>query len=138
MTRRDRASRPKTETSDYVAMLTRMINAWGDRVADDPAALVHLGDLIAALRDATNRGMFEANRRPGGYSHNDMAAILGVTRPAIGKRIALGEAVYAAVQARAGAGPLVRLADIRRARAAGLASAGVSDITGSERERRAV
>ena len=91
MTRRDRASRPKTETSDYVAMLTRMINAWGDRVADDPAALVHLGDLIAALRDATNRGMFEANRRPGGYSHNDMAAILGVTRPAIGKRIALGE-----------------------------------------------
>jgi|SRR5215467_4505365 len=135
MTGKHRAGRPKTETSDYVAMLTRMINAWGDRVADDPAALVHLGGLIEALRDATNRGMFEGNRRPGGYSLADMASILGVSRTAVWKRIQLGEAAYAAFH---GVRPAVRLADIRRARAAGLASAGVTDITGSERERRAV
>lgn len=131
-------ARPRTETSDYVAMLTRLLNAWGDRVAADPAALVHLGELTRLLADATNRGMFEANARPGGYSQNDMAAILGVSRQAVAKRIGLGQVVYAAAQAARGAGPLVRLADVRRARAAGLASAGVSDLTGTERERRAV
>jgi len=133
-----RATRPKTETSDYVAMMLRLIRTWGDRVADDPAALVHLRELTRALSDETSRGIFEANRRAGGYSQNEIAAMLGATRQAVAKRIRLGEAVYAAAQARAGAGPLVRLADIRRARAAGLASAGVTDVTGSERERRAV
>jgi hypothetical protein len=28
-----------TETSDYVAMMTRIITAYGDRIAADPAAL---------------------------------------------------------------------------------------------------
>lgn len=137
MTGKHRA-RPRTETSDYVAMLTRLLNSWGDRVAADPAALVHLPELTRLLADATNRGMFEANQRPGGYSQNDMAAILGVSRQAVAKRIGLGQVVYAAAQAARGAGPLVRLADVRRARALGLASAGVTDITGTERERRAV
>jgi len=117
-------------------MMRRLIIAWGDRVAADPAALVHLAELTRELSDQTSRGIFEANRR-GGYSQNEIARMLGVTRQAIAKRITLGEAVYAAAQARAGAGPLVRLADIRRARAAGLASAGVPDRTGTERERRA-
>lgn len=137
MTGKHRA-RPRTETSDYVAMLTRLINSWGDRVADDPAALVHLGELTQAMTDATNRGIFQANARAHGYSQNDIAAILGVSRQAVAKRIGLGQVVYAAAQAARGAGPLVRLADIRRARAAGLASAGVPDLTGTERERRAV
>lgn len=137
MTGKHRA-RPRTETSDYVAMLTRLLNSWGDRVAADPAALVHLRDLERTLADATNRGMFEANRQQGGYSQNDIAAILGTSRQAIAKRIRLGELVYAAAAAARGAGPVVRLADIRRARAAGLASAGVTDVTGTERERRAV
>lgn len=131
-------ARPRTETSDYVAMMTRLLAAWGDRVADDPAALVHLADLTRQLQEATNRGMFLANARPGGYSQNDMAAILGVSRQAVAKRIGLGQMVYAAAAAARGAGPLVRLADVRRARAAGLASAGVTDVTGTERERRAV
>jgi hypothetical protein len=119
-------------------MMTRLLAAWGDRVADDPAALVHLADLTRQLQEATNRGMFLANARPGGYSQNDMAAILGVSRQAVAKRIGLGQMVYAAAAAARGAGPLVRLADVRRARAAGLASAGVTDVTGTERERRAV
>ncbi|HEY2309481.1 MAG TPA: hypothetical protein VGI05_26685 [Streptosporangiaceae bacterium] len=131
-------ARPRTETSDYVAMMTRLISAWGDRVAADPAALVHLRDLHQQLTDATNRGMFEANRGQARYSHSDMAAILGVSRQAVAKRIGLGELVYAAAAAARGAGPVVRLADVRRARAAGLASAGVADVTGTERERRAV
>lgn len=137
MTGKHRA-RPRTETSDYVAMMTRLFSAWGDRVAADPAALVHMRDLERALSEATSRGIFEANQRPGGYSQNEIARMMGVTRQAISKRVAHGQAVYAAAAAARGAGPLVRLADIRRARAAGLASAGVTDITGTERERRAV
>ena len=32
-----------TETSDYVAVMTRIITAFGDRIAADPAALARLG-----------------------------------------------------------------------------------------------
>jgi hypothetical protein len=134
---RHRASdRPRrvTETSDYVAFLTRAMIAWGDRIADDPAALVHLRELQATLTDQTNRGIWEANRR-GRYSQRDMAAILGVSHQAIGKRASLGELVAAAVTAARGGGALIRLAEVRARRARLLSAAGVEDLTGSERER---
>lgn len=135
--RHRRPGRRTTETSEYVAMMLRIYGAWAERVAADPAALAHLGELQQAFTDATNTGIFRANRDSQHYSQNELAAILGVSRQAIAKRIGLGELAYAAAQARAGAGPMVRLADIRARRAAGLAAAHVADVTGSQRERGA-
>lgn len=138
MAGKHRASRTRqrvTETSDYVAMLERLIIAWGDRIAADPAALVHLRDLAAALEQQTNRGIWEANRGQSRYSQNYMASMLGVSRQAIQQRIARGELAAAAITERRGGGAMVRIGDIRARRALLLARAGVPDLTGSERER---
>lgn len=134
---RQRRAQRVTETSDYVAMLTRLMVAWGDRVAADPAALVHFRELEAALVQQTNRGVFEANRR-GGYSQNEMARMLDTSRQAIAKRARLGELIYAAIEARRGGGALVRIGEVRARRARLLAHAGISDRTGSDRELRAI
>lgn len=123
-----------TETSDYVAFLTRGLIAWGDRIAADPAALVHLRELQETLVQQTNRGIWEANER-GAYSQNHMAAILGTSRQAIAKRISLGQLGAAALAQARGAGALVRLGEVRARRQRLLAAAGVPDLTGSERER---
>lgn len=135
--RADGNGRPRrvTETSDYVAFLTRSLIAWGDRVAADPAALVHLRELTETLTQQTNRGIWEANQR-GQYSQNHMASILGVTRQAIQKRIGLGQLAAAAVTQARGGGALVRLGEVRARRARLLAAADVPDLTGSERERQ--
>jgi hypothetical protein len=125
-----------TETSDYVAMMTRIITAFGDRIAADPAALAHLRDLQDVLADQVNRGIFEANKGRHHYSQNEMAAILGTSRQAIAKRIRLGETIYARTWEARGAGAVVRVADIRTRRAQLLAGAGVADRTGSARELR--
>lgn len=132
-----RKAHRRTETSDYVAMMRRIQAGWGDRVAEDPAALVHWAELVRGLTEETNRGIFEANRSAAHYSLTDIAAILGLTKQAVSLRVRAGEAVYAARAEAAGAGPLVRLADVRARRAAGLRAAGVEDVTGSERERQA-
>lgn len=124
----------QTETSDYVAFLQRVIIGYGDRIAADPAALAHFRVIEETLRDNVNRGIFQANRSEAHYSRGDMASILGVSEIAIMKRIRNGELVYAAIAAARGAGALVRIGDIRRARANALASAGVADRTGSQRE----
>jgi hypothetical protein len=126
-----------TETSDYVAMMARIITAYGDRIAADPAALAHLRDLQDVLAEQVNRGIFEANKGQNHYSQNEMAAILGVSRQAIAKRIGLGEAIYARTWEARGGGAVVRVADIRARRAQLLAVAGVPDRTGSPRELRA-
>jgi hypothetical protein len=139
MTTKGRAKRgPQrvTETSDYVAMMTRIINAFGDRIATDPAALAHLRDLQEVLTDQVNRGIFEANKGKYRYSQNEMAAILGISRQAMAKRIRLGESVYARTWEARGAGAVVRVADVRTRRAQLLADAGVADRTGSVRELR--
>jgi hypothetical protein len=126
-----------TETSDYVAGLTRMLDAYGRRIGEDPAALAHLRDLEGALRDAVNVGIYLANKGPGHYSINEQAAILGITKQSVHARVKAGEAVFRRQEAARSAGPLVRLADVRAARAAALVGAGVADVTGSERERAA-
>lgn len=125
------------EVSERVAWIDRLLYTWGDEIARDPAALVHLRRLEASLRDNTNRGIFEANRGQNHYSRREIAAVLGVSEIAISKRMHLGETVYAALQQLRGAGALVRIGDVRRERAAGLAAAGVQDKTGSEKERKA-
>jgi hypothetical protein len=122
------------ETSDYVAFMTRVMIGWGDRVASDPAALVHLRELELTLTQQTNRGVWEANER-GQYSQNHMAAILGVSRQAVAKRIGLGQMAAAAIAQARGAGALVRLGEVRARRARLLKAADVPDLTGSERER---
>ena len=127
----------RTETSDFVAMLVRQLYAMGERIGDDPVALVHLRELEVTLAQQVNRGIFLANRR-GRYSQNEMARILGVSRQAIAKRIQLGELVHASVvETREGGGALVRIGEVRARRARLLADAAVEDVTGSERELRA-
>ena len=124
------------ETSEYVAFLERIIDGYGNRVGEDPAALAHLRDIEAKLRDAVNRGIFTSNRtgrRP--YGINEIAAILGITKQSIWHRVKLGEVIYAQREAvRATGAAVIRLADVRRTRAAMLAQAGVEDKTGSPRE----
>ena len=62
---------------------------------------------------------------------------MGVSRQAIAKRIRLGEVVHVRLEVERTAGAVVRIADVRARRAAGLAAAGVKDRTGSPRELRA-
>jgi hypothetical protein len=135
--RQGQAKRPKrhVETSEYVAGLARFIIGYGERVGQDPAALTHLRDLEALTRDAVNAGIYLANRsgeRP--YSINEIAAIMGISKQAVHKRVQLGQAVYANLEAARANGAVVRLADMRQARAAILAAAGIPDRTGSPRE----
>jgi len=128
-----------TETSDYIAFMLRVVNRYGERVGEDPAALAHLRDIEAALRDAVNLGIYTANKAPyRPYSIGEIGAILGVSKQAAHKRVGLGEAVHRRAEGARSAGGLVRLADVRAARAAALAGAGVQDRTGSERERSAI
>ncbi len=123
------------ESSEYAAMLVRMIHAYGVRIAEDPAALTHLRDIETAVRDAANAGIAAANKRPDQpYSLAEIADIVGVSRQAIHKRVGLGEAVLGRLAAARSRGAIVRLEDMRRTRAAGLAAAGIPDRTGSQRE----
>lgn len=130
-----------TETSDFVAFLKRVLTAYGDRIGDDPAALVHLRDIEQTLRDAVNRGVFLAtqaadNGQPG-YSQAEIGRILGVSQQAMSKRARLGETAHIQLQQLRGAGAVIRIGDVRAQRAEALAAAEVPDRTGSERERGA-
>ncbi len=130
-----RPRRRVTEASEYAAMMMRIIYGYGSRIGQDPAALAHLRDLEAGMRDAVNVGIYAANKledRP--YSINEIAAILGVSKQAVHKRVQLGEQVFTRLEAARADGAVVRLADIRAARAAVLGEAGVTDKTGSPRE----
>jgi hypothetical protein len=130
-----RQQRRQTETSEYVAMMIRIIYGYGYRVSQDPPALAHLRDLEAAFRDAANLGIFAANRmgeRP--YSMAEIGRMLGVSPQAVHKRTRLGEEVFTRLEAARSAGALVRLDDVRASRARELAAAGVEDTTGSARE----
>lgn len=125
---RRKDARRAVETSEYAAMMIRVIFGYGRRVGDDPAGLAHLRGIEAALRDAVNMGIFTANKSGGcPYSLAEIGGILGITKQSVHKRRQLGEDVFA----RVCGGSVVRIADIRAARAAVLASAGVQDRTGS-------
>src|ERR1700685_4150482 len=103
-------------------MMVRIIYGFGYRVSEDPAALVHLREIEAALRDAVNVGIYGANKlgaRP--YGINELGSILGVSKQAVHKRVGLGEEVYVRLEAARAGGAVVQLADVRQARARGLA-----------------
>lgn len=127
--------RKQTETSDYVAFMMRVFNGYGDRIADDPAALAHLRDLQEAFTKAVNMGIFRANSGESKYSTTEIGRLLGVSHQAIGKRAGLGRHAYAELQRARGAGAVIRLATLRARRAELLQAAAVPDRTGSERER---
>jgi hypothetical protein len=122
-----------TETSDYVAMMTRILYGYGTRIAEDPAALASLRDLETTLKDAVNLGIYLANKGPGHYSINEQAAILGVTKQAIHLRVQAGERVHTGIESARSRGALVRIADVRARRAARMARAGVVDLTAGRR-----
>ena len=133
--RAKRQAKRLTETSGYVAFMARIIIGFGERIKEDPVALVHLRDLENGMRDTVNRGIYLANRsgeRP--YSINEIAAIMGISKQAVHKRVKLGEAVDARLEAAKADGALVRLDDMRQSRAAFLAELGLPDRTGSPRE----
>lgn len=130
---REPARRPKREyeASEYAAFVIRTINGWGARAGEDPAGLAYLPAFEEALRNAANLAIATANQRPDQpYSLAEIASIMGMSRQAVHKRGRLGEAI---ARLR-GQGPVVRLDDMRKARAAALAEAGVPDRTGSPRE----
>jgi hypothetical protein len=131
-----RPRRRATETSDLAGALMRMHRAFGERIGDDPAALVHEQQLIESLRDAINHGIWLANRNPGTrYSLPEIGRVTGRTKQAISLRVQAGEAVHNRLLAAIGGGTLTRLADLRRYRAERLAAADVDDRSGSDRER---
>jgi len=124
-----------TEASEFTAALVRMLYAYGRRVQSDPAALAHLPTIETALREATNLGIFGANTAgQAPYSLAEIAAVVGVTREAIFKRKKAGRLVAE----RLAGDKIVRIADVRAARAETLAAAGVEDRTGSPAELRAI
>lgn len=123
-----------TETSEFMAFAQRIAISVGDRLGNDPAGLVQARELVTMLQDHLDRGVFLANRQ-GRYSQNELAAMAGISRQAIAKRVRRGELVHAELQRRRGAGALIRLVDLRARRAELLEAAGVEDRTGSDRER---
>lgn len=120
------------EASEYAAFVIRAINGWGVRAGEDPAGLAYLSAFEEALRNAANLAIATANdpERDQPYSLAEIASIMGISRQAVHKRGRLGEALAAL----RGKGPVVRLDDMRKTRAAALAAAGVPDRTGSPRE----
>jgi hypothetical protein len=124
--------RRQTESAEYAAMLERMLWAFGERVADDPAALTYVHHMTEVLSDAVNLGIYRAAHQPvRPYSLREMAAMLDVaSKTAIVKRRDRGAAVHQRIETARSRGPLVRIADWRARRARMLAAAGVADVTG--------
>jgi hypothetical protein len=89
--------RKRTTTNDgYAAMLARMLRAYGTRIGEEPATgLAHLRELEQAMTDATNLGLYTANR-DGGHSVNQLAAMLGISKQSVHARVKAGERIAAA------------------------------------------
>jgi hypothetical protein len=68
----------QTETADFGAMVVRMVQAYGDRVAQDPADLSDLADLLGAVNGAIRSAV--AGLRSRGYSWADIGRELGVSK----------------------------------------------------------
>lgn len=126
------------ESSEYAAMLERLIIRYGERAAEDPAILAHAQHLQQALTDAINMGIHAATRQgrqP--YSLAEIGRIMGIAYQSAQKRARRGEAALVQLLARRTDGAVVQLAVKRAERAAALAAAGVEDRTGSQRELEA-
>jgi len=128
--------RPKrhVENDEAAAAIIRQLYAFARRMADDPAAMVYMREIDEASSNAFNLAVFAAHQKTDSpYSYRELAAILGVTAPAMLKRKRRGEEIFTRLMALASA-PVVRVADLRAARALQLAEADVEDRTGTRRE----
>lgn len=120
------------ETEEFVAMLARQMDAFGRRVAEDPAAMAYYRDLQQRFVDSVNVGLASANAKAGGWSLREIAKIFGVSHVAVSKRITQGKAIIAAREQAAG---VVHLKDavkpsvpaLREQRAEYLREQGVED-----------
>lgn len=110
-----------TETEEYVAMLHRMVDALGVRLADDPAGLVHVEPLREHLRDVMNIAIAVNQEKPRGYSFGELAKILGIKRESVYERAVKGRALLAEARARLG------VVSLREHRKAHLDRAGLPD-----------
>jgi hypothetical protein len=120
--------RRSTETEEYAAMLLRLIYRYGERIAGDPAAAVHLAELKQALGIVGNIGLFAANtigEKP--WSVNELAALMGISKQSVHEQVRRGEGLFAELAAARQAGALVRIADLRKLRAARLAAPALED-----------
>ncbi|GIH29379.1 hypothetical protein Aph01nite_76890 [Acrocarpospora phusangensis] len=121
-----------TETEDFVAAWTRLTDAYGKRVANDPAAITFYKDMQQRLTDSVNVGLAQAQAQAGGWSLREIGRIFGTSHVAILKRIKLGREIIARREQAAG---VVRLADavkasvpqLREQRAEHLRAVGVED-----------
>jgi hypothetical protein len=83
---------PKAETTEYAAMLTRMVRSYSRRIADgNPSDLADAIKLQRTLDEAIGQAV--ANMRATtGYSWAELAVELGVTRQAAQQRFGRYEA----------------------------------------------
>lgn len=111
----NRRKRPQrvVEAEDYCAMLHRMIDALGVRLADDPVAAVHVEPLREHLRDVLNVALAVNQEKPRGYSFAELGRILGIKRESVYERAVKGRALLAEARARLG---VVSLREHRQAR----------------------
>lgn len=80
-------SQPR-ETSEIAAMLSRMVRAYGKRLADgDPSDLARAVELSAQLERTIGEAVAAA-RAEHGWSWAELAAELGITRSAAAQRYA--------------------------------------------------
>lgn len=79
---------PKAETTEYAAMLSRMVRSYGRRLADgDPSDLADAVKLARQLDDIIGQAVADL-RDNHGFSWADIARELGVTRQGAQQRYA--------------------------------------------------
>lgn len=120
MGRRDHVTEPEQLTANLIRFFRTMEN----HAAGDPANLVYLDELQAALREAKLRAIARAGsaaQEGGDYSINHIAGILGIKKQSVHELMRKGMALIAEQRQRLG---VVSLRERRRAR---LEAAGVPD-----------
>jgi len=86
-----RTRQPHRETPEYVAMLRRMVRGLGRRINEhaNPSDLVDLVELQRELDDCV-RASVRVMREEHGYTWQQLADELGVTRQAVQQRYGKG------------------------------------------------
>lgn len=79
-------SLPRVETPDYAAMMRRMLNAWGRRLADGDEP--DLTEFVAYMQDAelTLQHAVDRLRSERGWSWTNIGRSLGISRQAAQQR----------------------------------------------------
>ena len=113
-----------TEPAELAANLCRFFRRMEDHASSDPANLVYIDEMIAALRETRLRAIARAARAAqegGDYSINHIAGILGIRKQSLHELMRKGQALLAERRARLG------VVDLRERRRRRLDEAGVPD-----------